>query len=317
QCKNNLKQMGLALHNYHDASGVFPPANIRAYNSTTLLEYGNGFAWGALILPHMDQAGLYGLLDFNIGCFEGTNKTVILSLNGMPGVICPSDANRSRTIGINVGQPNGMTSVPNTSYFGTCGPFIYTGESTNTNYASGFFRTQNGPAVSISSIRDGTSNTIAVGERSARWRTDGSWLGIQSATQSPIGGASDPVNNVHWYLTYGLYRPGTSLPAGDTVRVSSDHQGGVQVLMADGSVKFLSENINHTLSGDAADAANVPFGIGCNWRNGVAGCADGSPPTATPAGTGGMWNDKQGMRNLMGVYQRLHSGNDGLDVGEF
>lgn len=83
QCKNNLKQIGLALHNYHDAHDCFPPGQIRGWNGS--FDSGNGFAWGALILPFMDQANLYNLLNPSIPIFEGQNKTIILGLNGIHG----------------------------------------------------------------------------------------------------------------------------------------------------------------------------------------------------------------------------------------
>lgn len=319
QCKNNLKQLGLAIHNYHDAHSVFPPGALRGWNGSW--ETGNGFSWGAFVLPYMDQAGLHGLLDFNIGCFEGTNRTVIQSLNGLPGIICPSDANRPKSYAVHaVANANYMSSIPATSYAGSCGPFATDPENTNNDYNSGFFRAQNN--VSVSSIRDGLSNTIAIGERSARIWNAGSFLGMQNATQSPLtAGSTDTVNNYNWYLMHGLARPTTTTTGylnttgGAWVqdRFSSDHQGGIQVLMGDGSVRFISETINHTLSQDGTDAANLPAGVGCVWRNGVTGCAHGAPPP----GTGGQWNNKQVFRNLFGVWQRLHSGVDGLDVGEF
>ncbi|HCS50006.1 MAG TPA: prepilin-type cleavage/methylation domain-containing protein, partial [Planctomycetaceae bacterium] len=56
-CKNNLKQLGLALHNYHDTHNVFPPSHIRGYNGTN--EVGNGFSWGALMLPFIEQGSIY------------------------------------------------------------------------------------------------------------------------------------------------------------------------------------------------------------------------------------------------------------------
>ncbi len=83
QCKNNLKQIGVAMHNYHETHGLFPPAQIRGWNGTH--ERGNGFSWGAMLLPNMDQAGLYNKLDPDVPIFEGTNKTVILSLSGLAG----------------------------------------------------------------------------------------------------------------------------------------------------------------------------------------------------------------------------------------
>ncbi len=313
QCRNNLKQLGLALHNYHDSHSQFPPANIRAPENGG--EFGNGFAWGAFLLPNLEQTAIYNKLNFQIGVFEGQNKTLIQSLPGLPSVICPTDAQRNRTISVYLGatpaNTNEMTSVPSTSYFGSGGAFQWAGESSNSNEANGFFRSQPGSPVTITSIRDGTSNTIAIGERSARLRADGSFLGMQHETQTPNAippANNDAVNNVHWYLTYGLYHPVAGLVIGDTVRVSSDHTGGVHVLIADGSVRFISENISHVRSANPADAPNFPAGIGCVWRTAADGCSDGA---------GANWNNKPGLRTYLGIWQRLHAINDGLDIGEF
>ncbi|MFG0295400.1 MAG: DUF1559 domain-containing protein, partial [Maioricimonas sp. JB045] len=69
QCKNNLKQIGLALHNYHDTHGSFPPGYIARYVSATdpaSAETGPGFAWGTMILPFLDQSPTYNQLNFSL-----------------------------------------------------------------------------------------------------------------------------------------------------------------------------------------------------------------------------------------------------------
>lgn len=120
QRKNNPKQIGLALHNYHETCGSFPPAQIRGWNGTN--ELGNAASWGAMILPYMDQAPLYNQLNFNIGIIEGTNKTVIQGLSGIAGVLCLSDTDRAPTRSVHgTGTPNYMTSIPSASYAGSAG----------------------------------------------------------------------------------------------------------------------------------------------------------------------------------------------------
>ncbi len=83
-CKNNLKQSGLALHNYRDTHKMFPPRHIRGYSSVMTFEHGNGASWGALLLPFLKQAAFYDKLNFNIGIFEGTNKSTIMALREFP-----------------------------------------------------------------------------------------------------------------------------------------------------------------------------------------------------------------------------------------
>ena len=116
-CKNNLKQIGLALHNYHDTHRVFPPGQIRGRNPSTGVECGNGFSWGAMLLPFLEESAVYDGLDFTIGPFIGSNKTFINSLAGFDFARCPSDTERAKTIAVHGGQPNFMASIPTTSYF--------------------------------------------------------------------------------------------------------------------------------------------------------------------------------------------------------
>ena len=68
QCKNNLKQLGLALHNYSDITGYLPPGHYWASNASDAEPTGTGWLWGVHILPQLDQAPLYNLIDFNSKC---------------------------------------------------------------------------------------------------------------------------------------------------------------------------------------------------------------------------------------------------------
>lgn len=313
-CKNNLKQLGLALHNYHDTHSVFPPGQIRGRQpAAPNNEMGNAASWGAMILPYIDQAPLYDQLDFSIGIFEGTNKTLILGLSPIALVLCPSDADRPGTRNVHAAaNPNYMDSAPATSYAGTTGAFRTWSDSANSKYAGGFFTIDPGRPSSIATITDGTSNTIAVGERSYKVWTGGLWLGVQHNTQTIAAPGTDTACCQDWFLAIGGYYPitnqfftGIHAPAW---RFGSQHTGGAQFLMADGSVRFISENIQHT----AGDPANVPAGdnvgqAGCHWIANSTGCADGA----------GTFNDKNLMSPLFGVWQRLNHKADGLAIGEF
>ncbi|AMV21420.1 DUF1559 domain-containing protein [Planctomyces sp. SH-PL14] len=310
QCKNNMKQIGVALHNYHEAFNVFPPGQIRGRIASIDRELGNGFSWGAMILPHMDQSALYNKLDFGVPVFEGVNKTTILATTGINGTICPSDANRTRTRNVHaVGNTNYMDSIPNTSYFGISGAFNTWSDSTNVNFSGGFFTTDPGPESSLSKIPDGSTNTIAVVEHSARIWTGGSWLGVQNATQGTASPGPDVACCQNWWMMYAVYPPTNDLrkyptPSVHTdYRASSDHTGGLNILMADGSVRFLGENIEHILDTTANTSYPAVHGAGCLWVTG--GCADGN------------FTDKNALGSRMGLWQRLNHKNDGLAVGEF
>ncbi len=309
ECKNNLKQIGLALHNYHETFGSFPPAQIRGRNSG--VERGNAASWGAMILPYMDQAPLYNQLNFNIGIFEGTNKTVITGLSGIDAVLCPSDSDRNPTRSVHSSTTaNYMSSMPSTSYAGSIGGFQNV-DSTFAGLSGGFFTSDPARPTKMSGFKDGTSNTIAVGERSYQVWTGGSWLGVQHHTFTTASPGNDTACCWDWFMAAGLYpitnelKPGMSSPAW---RFGSPHTGGAQFLMADGAVRFLSENIDHIVSQRSASTC-AAHGCGCEWSNDPGACATGV--------SGGGWNDKAYLANHWGIYQRLHHRNDGLSVGEF
>jgi len=176
RCNNNLKQIGYALHKYHDEFGVFPPAYISDEDGRPM------HSWRVLILPYVEQLELYEKYDFSEP-WDGPKNIKLLKQR--PNVYsCPSRYERDSTL---------------TAYAAIVGDECV-------------FR---GPQpVSIAEITDGTSNTGMVSEVShARIR----W--------------TEPRD-----ISFGAF-PGIGQPDG----LRSDHDGGVFLMRADGSVKFLSE----------------------------------------------------------------------------
>jgi prepilin-type processing-associated H-X9-DG protein len=180
QCKNNLKQIGLALHNYHEAWGSLPPAYLADENGKPM------HSWRVLILPFLDEAPLYQEYRFSEP-WDGPNNSRLMSR--MPRIYsCPSHA----------GAP-GDNFTAYAAVFGADCAF------------------RGAEPVSFNDISDGTSNTMLVGE----------------ATHAAIPWMKpDDVDvKVH--------------PAiGDKQGFSSDHTGGINVLMGDGAVRFIPQSIN-------------------------------------------------------------------------
>ncbi|OYW13961.1 MAG: hypothetical protein B7Z55_16195, partial [Planctomycetales bacterium 12-60-4] len=112
QCVNNLKQLGLAIHNYHDNFNAFPPGWIGVTNRTPDTEGNSGFAWGAHLLPQLDQSPLYGRLNFNRECYDPAFNAVAMS-TVLPAFRCPSDPSQDTwMIGEEANPSNILATLP-------------------------------------------------------------------------------------------------------------------------------------------------------------------------------------------------------------
>ncbi|QDU06475.1 DUF1559 domain-containing protein [Gimesia chilikensis] len=163
-CKNNLKQLGLAMHNYHDTHSIFPRGNFERYDASTY-GYGNysyfSFSAQTMLLPFMDQAPLYNQFNFSLAPNQGVNDTAKRAV--IPAFLCPSDTRRILNGG-------GYGLGPGNSYAVSAGPSIYwfgSAPSTNTSpqnlqHQVGMFNYRK--TVRLRDIIDGSSNTIAASE---------------------------------------------------------------------------------------------------------------------------------------------------------
>ncbi len=185
QCTNNLKQMGIALHNYHDTVGAFPPGLISVPASDGA-NSGPGWGWGAMLLPTMEQSVVYHSINVNLPIESGANSTA--RLTKINTFACPSDAYfepqftvvDESTSSTALGAP--ICDVASSDYvgcFGTGDVSDYPGR----DFGNGlFFRNH---SVKIAEITDGTSNTLAVGEKSQNLAR-ATWTGAISHAAVPI-----------------------------------------------------------------------------------------------------------------------------------
>ena len=303
QCTNNLKQIGIALHNYHDQLGSFPPGAIADENRGSIWSGNsqmNVLSWRALILPQMEGGNVYNALNFDVhgsnsGVGAGSWYTAWVSVNNT--WLCPSDGDnggglRERET-LTGNWPNGpgpinpftgqrVTVVPVSNYAGSFGDNYAIGGLTppggpwetpintvlapgvprighagfwGTNFAEdlssrgpgklrGFFayRTAGIGPVNMSTVRDGTSNTIMVGEVLPYQTADSNFYmhnGCTFGTTVPINWKTPEAlvvrfGDSNWRSRFSYASKGAK----------SEHPGGANFLFADGSVKFLKENIN-------------------------------------------------------------------------
>ena len=281
QCKSHLKQIGIALHNYHDVSSTFPPFLInRSGNPSRIADVDKGANWLVFLLPYVDQAALHNEWNFDIPANQNPGRSTEL-----PVYKCPTDprseGNFCSYAGGGWARGNyGMNVSP--CDFGTTGG--------NQNSLGGI-----GGAnfvVRMRDITDGTSNTVAVDELRAGLNEHdirGSWAmpGLSAGTAALFNDASTPNCNlgnsddmencaVAGLLGDGSQRMGCfdSTTTGQ-MAARSMHIGGVHLLMADGAVRFVSDNID--------------------FKRTMVGC--GPPPR--------------------GVWQAIHTRAGGEPIGEF
>ncbi len=276
QCKNNLKQLGLALHNYHDTHGVFPPGGVsqgdcgggytasgRA-NSKVL----NHSGW-VMVLPYLEQANLYSQWNLSAASrdaattygsapttVDGGTQTVMgpptavlanaaLSRTKLAAFKCPSqpsvdefvaDSVYSRAAAGILGARTNYDMVYFANYkHGTCNS--WSSDSSATRRAFG-----DNSKCGIADITDGTSNTMLAGETKFQVFNG---FGTPWAYRGWLQDGIDPtfkINNSYYSATYPDVRPALA----SWSYSGSYHTGGAQFIMGDGSVRFISENIDAT-----------------------------------------------------------------------
>jgi len=279
QCKNSLKQIGLALHNFHDTYNRFPPgcANDMVPFGTHSTGSGWGSSWKVYILPYVDQGPVFSKWVFDGTSSGYTNANNMALVNGMvlPVYRCASSSVPDRYASSN----NAGSIQMFTSYTGTAGGHSTTGPTNKAPFTS-IQSSGHGPgsangllfANSKTNMRDctdGTSNTVIVHEESDHLRDangapiTGSYSAITS--QGPhgwtLGAGANTVGLAYGERTFNcstvMYNinqrgftnaGGTGHNTGRNIPVSSQHVGGAHVLLADGAVRFLSQNLDfHTL----------------------------------------------------------------------
>ena len=270
QCKNHLKQIGLAMHNYHDTHQTFPSDAIWAYypNSTTSVQ--RNFSWVCAILPFIDQAPVYGAINFESPAFNQQLGPKLLQQWSNPALKCPSDSGFGDTL------PQGLATM---SYGVSQGWDWWNRDASGQDTRlAGIFQTRT--HTRIARIIDGTSNTIMAGECDSSSNTGSQFSGTRKriagekvfrtvllATETEPGGGTmpgggvQPTNsnqkllnpdgtpNTGWWRAspYALapfyiaaYAMNSEWPG-----PSSQHVGGAHFLLAAGTVKFLSNGIQH------------------------------------------------------------------------
>jgi prepilin-type N-terminal cleavage/methylation domain-containing protein/prepilin-type processing-associated H-X9-DG protein len=283
KCSNNLKQIGLALHGYHDNNNVFPPGYVDGNtnpDSTPDNDVGPGWGWAAFLLPHLEQGNVYNRIKFNVAVGTGVNTQI--SLQSLAVFLCPSDPLHQPVPVYDSYFDDPIATVAHGNYLGCSGwEECFNGAGGNPQPGVGqdglsggfgaagvglFYRNSRN---TFNSVTDGLSNTIFVGERSSN-HAPGTWTGAVPEGRCPAWMASQPVTipytppsdapsgpsgSAYDNADFGealvlAHCNATHLPSADSPIFDPDvfysmHSGqGANFLFGDGSVHFLTSSIN-------------------------------------------------------------------------
>jgi len=236
QCLNNLKEIGLALHGYHDAKKVFPPGYQAASPFVDgATDTAPGWGWGAFILPYLEQGPLHGQLNFSQPVQKSPAIQTLLAI-----YLCPSDVPAPSAFGVPDGFGNPICLAASSSYAACAG-----GDESDTFGPSGLGILYRNSRTRMTDITDGTSNTILIGERA--WaNANGIWAGAINNGVIKRGALNPcPGGGAAWYpaatlvLAHSHFNNTTTDTDGGLDDFSSLHTGGSNFLFADAAVRFL------------------------------------------------------------------------------
>jgi len=275
QCSNNLKQLGLALHNYHDVNKVFPYNGMPEGDATH--QRRRGASWIVRILPFMEQNAAYDQMvfsgDWSMQHGPSPNQTLVGQLR-IPSLNCPSTP-------LPLTRTQGSVTLQATNYVSICGSYYKGGTTATVSTSPGSGDVypgravysgviinieHNGRPVGMHGITDGTSNTIMVSEQSDfqinpadRAKVDRRASGHDGSTWSCGQGTGYWTQNgttIRYPIAGGYGATGNTQPYDLNIPLFSAHPGGVLCTLADGSVRFVSETIDFAILTALADRAD-------------------------------------------------------------
>ncbi len=242
QCTNNLKQVGLALMNYHDTNRKFPPGYVSTPDASGN-DTGPGWGWAAHILAQMEQDNLYCQIDFKQPVEAAANAAARIMI--VKSLLCPSDS--SPTQAFPVGPRSATAQLTSTICTVAAANYV-------ANFGVGepgvdgdgiFYRNS---SVNIADIIDGTSSTLMVGERSF-YHAEATWTGaVTGSDLGPTPNSPLPVqteNASNFVLAHtGESFEGPGNPK-EINHYTSRHTGGGNFLFGDGHVAYLNRSTTY------------------------------------------------------------------------
>ncbi|MCX7664752.1 MAG: DUF1559 domain-containing protein [Gemmataceae bacterium] len=267
RCQNNLKQIGLALHNYHSAEGCFPagftslnhPGNVnwRTLTTTVPSYFEPGWSFFVYLLPYMEQDNLFNQINLNLPILHPNNAVTRSQLALVSQYVCPSDTTpklidvwdfgESSSAVILSGVGSVITRAPVSSYTGVLGTNDH---EENGAFNGMFFRNSQ---VRIEDITDGTANTVCIGERMSRI-AEATWLGsitgsevVHTETWATRMGYPNRTHNyrpANLHVTCHIRSSKPNMLSNSPSGFMSPHTNGCNFLNSDGSVRLITDRVD-------------------------------------------------------------------------
>ncbi|MFO0901854.1 MAG: DUF1559 domain-containing protein [Pirellulales bacterium] len=262
-CTNHLKQIGLALHNYHSTFDVFPPAyvaeTLHPQRDPTTYDGPPGFAWGQLLLRHLEQGPLADQFNSQLPCWDSSQAASAATM--LPVFLCPSATGSRLPFAVRSSSGATLATFARSHYVANAGkeePWGISAADYETIADGPLFRNSRTRAADV---LDGLSNTVFIGEHSGLL-SDKTWVGVvPGATVCPNNPFKFPFSscdhaatlvNVHSGPASDEVDPTTGFapihppnsPLCHVCQMYAEHPGGANVLLGDGSVRFVSELVH-------------------------------------------------------------------------
>lgn len=222
QCKNNLAQIALATLNYEMAHGVLPPGCINPTGPIVSEPVGYHMSWTVQLLPYLDQTPLFQQIDFTKGAYEQSAKVTEVRMSVL---LCPSDPGNEHSVSFAACHGGAETQIAEDN--------------------EGVFHLNS--RIRYRDIPDGSTNTLFFGEK-IRVEGDLNWMSGTRTSLKNTGSGLNQLPSTRELHQHGIRRTPPEMADPDVVgSFGSWHTGGAQFALGDGSVRFLSENIEKEL----------------------------------------------------------------------
>ena len=238
RCNNNLKQIGVAMLNYHDVHTSFPPGYLSGFNAAGD-DTGPGWGWATLILPQMEQGPLHGLIQFGQP-IEAPSQAAVRT-TAIAAYVCPSDSAPPLWTAVtrdSAGNPvAAICEVASANYVGVFGV-----SEPGVDGEGIFFRNS---AIALRDVSDGASVTLLAGERSQRWG-QAAWVGAVTKAElfPPAGSPAIPfIENASGMILGHTFEGPPNASGLECNGFSSEHADGANMLFCDGHVRFINASM--------------------------------------------------------------------------